>query len=205
MSAVSPASHADKADIFLDQWIPLASNSQRWVRNVVVVLIGTAFLALSAKISVPFFPVPMTLQTLVVLSIGMLLGPRLGALTIIAYLAQGAMGLPVFQGTPEKGIGLAYMMGPTGGYLIGFVVAAFVVGLLAQRHWDRSPLSTIAAMVIGNAVIYACGLVWLGSVLGWDKPILAWGMQPFLVGDFVKILIAAAVLPLLWKREKRHD
>jgi len=205
MSVVSPASQADKADIFLDQWIPLASNSQRWVRNIVVVLIGTAFLALSAKISVPFYPVPMTLQTLVVLSIGMLLGPRLGALTIIAYLAQGAMGLPVFQGTPEKGIGLAYMMGPTGGYLIGFVVAAFVVGLLAQRHWDRSPISTIAAMFIGNAVIYAFGLVWLGSLLGWDKPILAWGMQPFLVGDFVKILIAAAVLPLLWKREKRHD
>ncbi len=205
MSSVSPASHAAKADIFLDQWLPLATNSQRWVRNILVVLMGSAFLTLSAKISVPFYPVPMTLQTLVVLGLGMLLGPRLGALTVIAYLAQGAIGLPVFQGTPEKGIGLAYMMGPTGGYLIGFVVAAFVVGLLAQLHWDRTPLRTIAAMVIGTAIIYAFGLVWLGSVLGWDKPILAWGMQPFLVGDFVKILIAAAVLPQLWKFQKRHD
>lgn len=205
MSAVTPASHADKADIFLDHWLPLATKSQLWVRNMLVVLMGSACLTLSAKLSLPFFPVPLTLQTLVVLALGMLLGPRLGALTVIAYLAQGALGMPVFQGTPEKGIGLAYMMGPTGGYLVGFVVAAFVVGLLAKRHWDRSPLRTIGAMVIGNAVIYAFGLVWLGSLMGWDKPILAWGMQPFLLGDFVKILIAAAVLPALWKLEKRHD
>jgi len=122
MSAATPAQYATKADIFLDQWLPLASQSQRWVRNALVVLMGSAMLTVSAKLSIPFFPVPMTLQTLVVLCLGMLLGPRLGALTVIAYLAQGAVGLPVFQGTPEKGIGLAYMMGPTGGVVwLGWV------------------------------------------------------------------------------------
>ncbi len=118
---------------------------------------------------------------------------------MIAYLAQGAAGLPVFAGTPEKGIGLAYMLGTTGGYLLGFVVAAYTVGLLAERRWDRSKLTTIAAMIIGNAIIYAFGLIWLGSIVGWDKPILAWGMMPFLLGDLAKILIAAALLPAAWK------
>ncbi len=205
MSAATHASQAKMADIFLDHWIPQATQSQRLVRNALVVLVGTAMLTLSAKLSVPFFPVPMTLQTLVVLCLGMLLGPRLGAFTVLVYLAQGALGMPVFQGTPEKGIGLAYMLSTTGGYLVGFVIAAFVVGLLAKRHWDRSPMLTIGAMVIGNIIIYLCGLAWLGNVVGWDKPVLAWGLQPFLLGDFVKILIAAAVLPSLWKLGKRYD
>jgi biotin transport system substrate-specific component len=109
------------------------------------------------------------------------------------------MGLPVFAGTPEKGIGVAYMLGPTGGYLLGFVVAAYITGLLAERGWDRSVSTTVAAMLIGNAVIYLFGLVWLGSIVGWDKPVLALGMTPFLLGDLAKILLAAAVLPALWK------
>jgi biotin transport system substrate-specific component len=129
----------------------------------------------------------------------MVLGPRLGALAVLAYLAQGAMGLPVFAGTPEKGVGMAYMLGTTGGYLLGFVAAAFVVGHLARRRWDRSVAGTVAAMVIGNAVIYAFGLVWLGTIVGWDKPVLAWGMTPFLLGDIAKIVIAAALLPTLWR------
>jgi len=153
------------------------------VRNIVVVLVGSILLTLSAKLSLPFYPVPMTLQTLVVLCLGMALGPRLGAAAVLAYLAQGAMGLPVFAGTPEKGIGIAYMLGTTGGYLLGFVVAAFVVGKLAQRAWDRSMFTTIAAMLIGNAIIYLFGLLWLGSLVGWDKPVIAWGMTPFLLGD----------------------
>ncbi|MFK7892499.1 MAG: biotin transporter BioY [Granulosicoccus sp.] len=173
-----------------------------WARSGLAVVVGSLLLTISAKLSIPFFPVPMTLQTLVVLCLGMVLGPRLGAAAVLAYLAQGAMGLPVFEGTPEKGIGIAYMLQATGGYLVGFVVAAFVVGLLAQRRWDRSILTTIAAMFIGNAIIYACGLLWLGNVVGWDKPLLAWGMTPFLIGDLAKILIAAAILPTLWKKLK---
>jgi len=168
-------------------------------RSVAVVLAGSVLLTVSAKLQIPFWPVPMTLQTLVVLALGMALGPRLGAMAVIAYLAQGAMGLPVFAGTPEKGIGIAYMLGTTGGYLIGFVIAAFVTGLLARRAWDRNVFTTVAAMLLGNVIIYACGLLWLGSIVGWDKPVLAWGMTPFLLGDLAKIVIAAAFLPTVWR------
>ncbi|MFK7995639.1 MAG: biotin transporter BioY [Granulosicoccus sp.] len=178
------------------------SGAGAWARAVTVVIVGSLLLTASAKLSIPFVPVPMTLQTLVVLCLGMVLGPRLGAAAVLAYLAQGAMGLPVFAGTPEKGIGIAYMLQHTGGYLVGFVVAAFVVGLLAQRRWDRSMLTTIAAMLIGNAIIYTFGLLWLGTLIGWDKPVVALGMTPYLLADLAKILIAAAVLPTIWKALK---
>jgi biotin transport system substrate-specific component len=185
----------------LDQVLPAPADGNRvWLRNAAVIVAGSLLLTLSAKAAIPFYPVPLTFQTLVVLLLGMALGPKLGAAAVLAYLAQGAMGLPVFAGTPEKGIGLAYMLGTTGGYLVGFVVAAFVTGLLAERHWDRSVAMTVAAMLIGNGIIYACGLVWLGTVIGWDKPVLSFGMTPFLLGDLAKILIAAAILPALWKK-----
>lgn len=187
----------------LEKTLPVSADGNAlWTRYLVAVLAGSALLTLSAKIAIPFYPVPLTLQTMVVLCLGMVLGPRLGAAAVIVYLMQGAMGLPVFAGTPEKGIGLAYMLGTTGGYLLGFVVAAFVVGLLAQRRWDRSIITVVAAMIIGNFIIYAFGLVWLGSIVGWDKPVLAWGLTPFLLGDLAKILIAAALLPTLWKAFK---
>lgn len=170
-----------------------------WLRVAIVALVGSALLTLSAKFEIPFWPVPLTLQSLVVLSIGMVLGARLGALTVATYLALGAVGLPVFAGTPEKGIGLAYMVGPTGGYLVGFVVAAGVVGWLAERRWDRHVLGTVGAMLIGNVLIYVLGLAWLGFVLGWDKPILDWGLKPFVLGDLAKIVVAAALLPAVWR------
>ena len=169
------------------------------VRNITLAIVGSVALWISAKISIPFWPVPLTMQTLVVLVIGMAFGLKLGVATILLYLAEGAAGLPVFAGTPEKGVGLAYMLGPTGGYLIGFVPAAAVVGYLAGRGWDRSPLTTGAAMLLGNLVIYLPGLLWLGSVMGWDKPILAWGFIPFLAGDVLKLVLAAVLLPMLWK------
>ncbi len=200
MATANADQSLNPAGTLLDQLLPATdAGSSKWVRNIAAVVTGSLLLTLSAKASIPFFPVPMTLQTLVVLALGMVLGPRLGAAAVIAYLAQGAMGLPVFAGTPEKGIGMAYMLGTTGGYLLGFVVAAFATGILAERRWDRSVMTTIAAMVIGNAIIYAFGLLWLGSIVGWDKPVLAWGMTPFLLGDLAKILIAAAVMPTLWK------
>ncbi|NND92178.1 MAG: biotin transporter BioY [Granulosicoccus sp.] len=187
----------------LDQLLPSRQAGRAvWVRNALAIIAGSVLLTLSAKASIPFYPVPLTFQTMVVLALGMVLGPRLGAAAVIAYLAQGALGIPVFAGTPEKGIGLAYMMGTTGGYLVGFVIAAFVTGLLAERHWDRSFMTTVAAMVIGNAIIYLCGLAWLGSLIGWDKPVLALGMTPFLLGDLAKILMVAAILPTLWKTVK---
>ncbi len=175
------------------------SPDNRIVRNIVLAVLGTVALWISAKINVPFYPVPMTMQTFAVLVIGMAFGWRLGAATVLLYLAEGAAGLPVFAGTPEKGIGLAYMMGPTGGYLVGFVLAAGAVGWLAGRGWDRNVFWTLAVMVIGTAIIFIPGLLWLGAVIGWDKPVLEFGLIPFMPGAAFKIALAAAVLPLAWR------
>jgi len=169
------------------------------VRNLILTIVGSLALWVSAKISIPFWPVPLTMQTLVVLVIGMAFGARLGAATVLLYLAEGAVGLPVFSGTPEKGLGLAYMMSTTGGYLVGFVLAAGAVGFSAERGWDRSPLKTALAMVLGNVLIYVTGLLWLGTIVGWDKPVLAWGLTPFLAGDAIKIAAAAVLMPLVWR------
>ena len=169
------------------------------LRNVALIIAGTLLITLSAKIKVPFYPVPMTMQTLAVMLIGFIFGWRMAGATVLFYLAQGALGLPVFAGTPEKGIGLAYMMGPTGGYLLGFVLAAVLCGWLAERGWDRSPWRLVVAMILANGVIYALGVAWLGSVVGWDKPVLAWGMIPFLYGDLLKIVLGAALLTAGWK------
>jgi len=169
------------------------------LRNVTLAILGTLLLTLSAKVQVPFYPVPMTMQTFVVLVIGMAFGWRLGGATLLLYMAEGAAGLPVFAGTPEKGIGLAYMLGGTGGYLIGFVMAAAICGWLAERGWDRRLVTTAAAMLIGNIVIYLPGLLWLGTLFGWDKPIFEWGLTPFLLGDLTKLALAAIVLPAAWK------
>ena len=167
--------------------------------NLLYVIAGTLLLAISAKIQIPFFPVPLTMQTFVVLLIGFAFGWRLGGLTVLAYLAEGAAGLPVFAGTPEKGIGIAYMTGPTGGYLLGFLAAAVVTGFLAEKRWDRTWLGAAAAALIGLTVIYAFGLLWLGTVAGWDKPVLEWGLLPFLPGEALKLFLLGAVLPLAWK------
>ena len=169
------------------------------LRNLMLAFAGSLLLWVSAKISIPFWPVPLTMQTLVVLMIGMAFGARLGAATVALYLLEGAAGLPVFSGTPEKGIGLAYMMSTTGGYLFGFVVAAGAVGFLAERGWDRNLSTTALAMLIGTVLIYIPGVLWLGIVLGWDKPILSWGLTPFLAGDALKLVIAAVLMPSLWR------
>jgi len=174
------------------------------LRNVILALAGTALLTLSAKIQVPFYPVPMTMQTFMVLTLGMAYGWRLGGATLLLYLAEGAMGLPVFAGTPEKGIGVAYMLGGTGGYLIGFVLAAALCGWLAERGWDRRFMTTALALLIGNIAIYVPGLLWLGGLFGWDKPILEWGLTPFLLGDLTKLLLAAVALPIVWRALKRR-
>ena len=168
-------------------------------RNIGLAIIGSLLLWASAKVQIPFFPVPMTMQTFVVLFLGFALGSRLGAATVLLYLAQGAMGLPVFAGTPEKGIGLAYMMGPTGGFLLGFVAAAFTAGWLAERGMDRRVVTTLFAALIALAVNYAFGLAWLGSLIGWDKPILQYGLYPFIYAEVFKLGLAAAFLPLCWK------
>ena len=169
------------------------------LRQMSFALGGSLALWLSAKAQIPFYPVPLTMQTFVVLAIGVVAGWRLGAATVALYLVEGALGLPVFAGTPEKGIGLAYMLGPTGGYLIGYLLAAPACGWLAERGWGRGIVTTALAMIAGNALIYAFGLLWLGTLLGWDKPILAWGLTPFLPGDLLKIALGAVPFPAAWR------
>ena len=173
------------------------------LHQITLAVVGSLLIAIASKVQVPFYPVPMTLQTLMVLTIGMAYGWRLAIATLVLYLLEGAVGLPVFAGTPEKGIGLSYMLGGTGGYLIGFVIAAGCCGLLAERGWDRSPLTTAATMLIGNGLIYVPGLLWLGSLYGWDKPILEWGLIPFLFGDMIKIVLASCMMPIIWRFLKK--
>lgn len=173
------------------------------LRNTILAVLGTAILWASAKVQIPFYPVPMTMQTFAVLVLGMAYGWRLGAATIMLYLLEGAFGLPVFAGTPEKGIGLAYIAGPTGGYLAGFLLAAAACGWLAERGWDRSVAKTVAAMLVGNVCMYVPGLLWLGTLVGWDKPVLAWGLTPFLLGELTKLALAAVLLPAVWKLVRR--
>jgi biotin transport system substrate-specific component len=151
-------------------------------------------LALSAKASVPFWPVPMTLQTLAVLTMGALLGPRLAVAAFAVYLAEGAAGLAVFSGTPERGIGLAYMMGPTGGYLAGMALAAAIAGWAGQ-HLAGRLVPAALAMLAATAAVYACGAAWLAHFVGWPH-VWALGVRPFLAGDAVKGAIVAGLIAL---------
>jgi len=174
------------------------SAGARWIRLAVLAFVGTLIIAISAKIKVPFYPVPMTMQTFAILTLAAAYGWRLAGVTLALYLFEGAIGLPVFTGTPERGIGLAYMMGPTGGYLIGFVVGAMVTGYFVEKDPERSALVMGLAMLGGLAIIFALGIFWLGTVIGWDKPVLALGLYPFILGGLVKIALGVAVLKLGW-------
>ena len=158
----------------------------------------SAVLAVSAHISVPFWPVPMTLQPLAVLAIAGLAGPRLAIAAYAAYLVEGALGLPVFSGTPARGIGLAYMAGPTGGYLAGQFAATALVSTLIAR-FGRGPATVVAAMLLGMALIYAAGVAWLAQFVPADR-LLAAGVAPFLLGDAVKVALAASLVLALRRR-----
>jgi len=178
-----------------------SEKKRAYLYDVALVVGGSIVIALCAQIAIGF-PVPITGQTFAVLIVAMLLGSRRGVLCILTYLAQGLMGLPVFA---QGKAGLAAFFGPTGGYLVGFVAAAYLVGLLAERGWDRRAPSTVLAMVFGNSAIYACGLAWLSCLmyvsarpLG-GRGVLAVGLYPFLIGDMVKIALAAILLPAGWK------
>jgi biotin transport system substrate-specific component len=156
-------------------------------------------LTVSAKISIPFYPVPLTMQTFVVIGLGLALGPWRASAAVLLYLAAGAAGLPVFAGTPQQGIGLTYMLGPTGGYLLGYLPAVALGGWLAKQEWDRRSLHTMIAALLSGAVIYVPGLLWLGTVIGFDKPVLQLGLYPFIFGDIVKAALAALIFPMAWK------
>lgn len=189
------------ADKVLTEEIWPAEGAGLWVKRAVLLVAGIAALAVAAKIKVPVWPspVPITLGTFAVLTIGAAYGPRLGLATILGYLVVGAMGWDVFANSSAEKNGLDYMLGGTGGYLVGYVLATLALGWAARRGWDRSVGWMALAMLIGNALIYVPGLLWLGQLYGWDKPILAWGLTPFLIGDAMKLALAALLLPAAWK------
>ena len=166
-------------------------SQSRLIKNFLVILIATLFLAISSKIKIPFYPVPMTMQTFIVLIIGIGFGWKLGVATIALYLFEGIIGLPVFSGTPEKGIGLVYFTGPTMGYLIGFLVTAFVAGKL---KYDNNIIINFLKLTFAVSFIYILGILWLGGLLGWDKPIFKLGAQPFLLAELFKILLATLAI-----------
>jgi len=178
-----------------------AQGVNRALRGAILVVVGTALLTLSAKIQVPFYPVPMTLQTLVVLLLGLAYGSALGAATVVAYLAEGAFGLPVFAGTPEKGLGLAYMLGPTGGYLMGFALAAGIAGWIAEHR--PGLLGLVLAVVAGTLAIYVPGLLWLGTFVGVEQA-FAVGLVPFIWADLAKGALAVALGAAGWALLRRR-
>ncbi|WP_187431257.1 hypothetical protein ROLI_027820 [Roseobacter fucihabitans] len=190
------ASHSVLAETFGPN-----EGTARRIKQAVLVVLGIALLAVMAKIKVPVpgSPVLMSMGTFAVLTIGAAYGPRLGLATILGYMIIGALGFDIFQSSTAELNGTAYMMGSTGGYLLGYVMATIMLGLLAARGWDRSVVWMALAMLIGNVLLYVPGLLWLGHLYGWDQPILAWGLTPFLIGDFLKLALAAALLPAVWK------
>ena len=195
------------------------------VKIILIAIAGTLLLTISAKIKIPFYPVPMTMQTFVVLFLGIALGPKIGLLTLSLYLFEGIFGLPVFAGTPEKGIGLTYFMGPTGGYLVGFLAATYVAGSFkyescfdkfkfnphlpfALRIVDgitssiKISFTNLIKLIFAVSFIYIFGLLWLGSLIGWDKPIFQFGAQPFLLAELFKMLILSIIAGSLYKIKK---
>ena len=169
------------------------------LKYVFLALIGSIILAVSSKIKIPFYPVPMTMQTLIVLVIGIGFGWKLGLATVSLYLFEGIIGLPVFSGTPEKGIGLIYFTGPTMGYLIGFLVAAYISG---KFSYDNNLVKNFLKLMLATSFIYILGMSWLGSLIGWDKPIFQLGAQPFLLAELFKILIATFAINQIKKINK---
>ncbi|MES0100057.1 biotin transporter BioY [Mesorhizobium sp. M0019] len=174
----------------------------RLAGQLLLAIAGTLLLILSAKTKVMLGPVDISMQTLAVFLIAASFGMRLGVATLLLYMAEGALGLPVFQSTPEKGIGIAYMLGSTGGYLAGFVVMAAIVGWAADRGWDRHPIKLFNAMLVAEIVMMGMGFAWLALLIGPEK---SWqfGVLPFIVGDLIKVALAASLVPAVWSLLKR--
>ena len=169
------------------------------IKTLLIVILGSIALTISAKIKIPFYPVPMTMQTFVVLFLGISLGYKIGLTTIGLYLIEGIAGLPVFSNSPEKGVGLIYFTGPTMGYLIGFLTACY---LASKIKINDSFLSILAKLVIATSTIYILGLIWLGMLIGWDKPIFELGAKPFLLAEIFKIAILALITKQIIKIKK---
>ena len=169
------------------------------IKSLLAILFGSIALTISAKIKIPFYPVPMTMQTFVVLFLGISLGHKIGLATIGLYLLEGIVGLPVFSNSPEKGLGLLYFTGPTMGYLIGFLIACYLASMI---KFEDSYFVILGKLVLATSTIYILGLLWLGTLIGWDKPIFALGAKPFLLAEIFKISILALLAKQIVKIRK---
>ena len=169
------------------------------LKYILVIFLGSILLTISSKIKIPFYPVPMTMQTFVVLFLGMSFGYKVGLATVSLYLIEGIIGLPVFSNSPEKGVGLAYFTGPTMGYLIGFLFATFLAGYF---NFKKNILSNFIKLLVSVSVIYIFGIFWLGNLIGWDKPIIQLGVTPFLLAELFKILILSLLANNIFKLRK---
>ena len=160
------------------------------IKTILAIILGSIALTISAKIKIPFYPVPMTMQTFVVLFLGVSLGYKIGLASVALYLFEGIMGLPVFSNSPEKGVGLVYFTGPTMGYLIGFLVASLLASKISMKD---NFLLVLIKLIIATSTIYILGLFWLGTVIGWEKPIFSLGAKPFLLAEAFKIILLALI------------
>ena len=174
-------------------------SNQKVIKYLLTIFLGSLLLTISAKIKIPFYPVPMTMQTFVVLFLGISLGSKIGLLVVSLYLLEGIYGLPVFAGTPEKGIGFIYFTGPTMGYLLGFLVAVYFAG---SFKYEKNLINNLVKLLFSVSFIYILGLAWLGILIGWEKPIFKLGAQPFLLAELFKILLLLFLLPNLLKIKK---
>ena len=182
-------------------------NFDKILKILIITVLGSVLLTISAKIKIPFYPVPMTMQTFVVLFLGLAFGYKIGLATVLLYLLEGIFGLPVFANSPEKGIGLIYFTGPTMGYLIGFLVAVYFAGLRRDLlNWSNykylNILGVFSRLVFAVSFIYILGLLWLGYLIGWDKPIFKLGAQPFLLAELFKLTLLTALYPWIIKLNK---
>ena len=169
------------------------------IKSLLAIVLGSVALTISAKIKIPFYPVPMTMQTFVVLFLGISLGYKIGLATIGLYLIEGIAGLPVFSNSPEKGVGLLYFTGPTMGYLIGFLTACYLSSMI---KFEDGFFVVLGKLILATSTIYILGLLWLGTLIGWDKPILALGAKPFLLAEIFKIAILALLVKKIIKIRK---
>ena len=167
-------------------------SNNKLIKIFLICIMGSILLTISAKIKIPFYPVPMTMQTFVVLFMGVAFGWKIGVATISLYLFEGIIGLPVFAGTPEKGMGIVYFTGPTMGYLLGFLITVYLTGFF---KFDNNFLKNFVKLCFAVSFIYSFGLLWLGSLIGWDKPIFELGAQPFLLAELFKVLILTILIP----------
>jgi biotin transport system substrate-specific component len=175
------------------------SQNSRILKYILVIFLGSILLTISSKIKIPFYPVPMTMQTFVVLFLGMSFGYRVGLATVSLYLVEGIIGLPVFSNSPEKGVGFVYFTGPTMGYLIGFLFATFLAGYF---NFKGNILNNFIKLLISVSTIYILGVFWLGSLIGWDKPIIQLGVTPFLLAELFKIVILTLLTKNILKLRK---